>query len=99
VGQTGDIGRIPAIGKSCTYPRASSAALSPDKNPFDVGSLPAVARNANSRFFTDCYHQAAAIGPANAHESGASEALARSWAGWLRGAPLGSGVFKIIISI
>ena len=42
-----------------------SAALSPDKNPFAAGSLAAVRRNANSRFFTDCYHQAAAIKPAD----------------------------------
>src|SRR5262249_32625960 len=40
-----------------------SAALSPDENPFDLGSLAAGARKSNSRFFTDCYHQAAAIGP------------------------------------
>src|SRR5262245_24609225 len=38
--------------------------LSPDKNPFDGGSLTVVARKANSRFFTNCYHQAAAIAPA-----------------------------------
>jgi hypothetical protein len=31
--------------------------LSPDENPFDGGSLAAVAPNANSRFFTDCYHR------------------------------------------
>src|SRR5262249_17459094 len=40
-----------------------SAALSPDKNPFDLGSLAGVCGNANSRFFTDCYHRPAAIGP------------------------------------
>src|SRR6267154_1282735 len=42
-----------------------SAALSPDKNPLAVGSLPVVRPNSNSRFFTDCYHQAAAIKPAD----------------------------------
>src|SRR6188508_2465131 len=41
-----------------------SAALSPDKNPLAVGSLPVVRAESNSRFFTDCYHQAAAIKPA-----------------------------------
>jgi hypothetical protein len=40
-----------------------SAALSPDENPFDPGSLAAVAEKSNSRFFTDCYHEAAAIEP------------------------------------
>src|SRR5215471_15609290 len=40
--------------------------LSPDKNPFDGGSLTVVARKTNSRFFTNCYHQAAAIAPAHA---------------------------------
>src|SRR4051794_21230939 len=40
-----------------------SAALSPDKNPLAVGSLPVVWPKSNSRFFTDCYHQAAAIRP------------------------------------
>jgi len=40
-----------------------SAALSPDKNALAVGSLPVVRPNSNSRFFTDCYHQAAAIKP------------------------------------
>ena len=34
-----------------------SAALSPDKNPLAVGSLPVVRPKSNSRFFTDCYHQ------------------------------------------
>src|SRR5882757_4035078 len=42
-----------------------SAALSPDKNPLAVGSLPVVSPKSNSRFFTDCYHQAAAIRPSD----------------------------------
>src|SRR5215467_4331883 len=46
--------------------------LSPDKNPFDGGSLTVVARKANSRFFTNCYHQAAAIAPADAQSAAAS---------------------------
>src|SRR5262249_57942480 len=43
--------------------------LSPDENPFDGGSLAVVARKANSRFFTNCYHPAAAIAPADARGS------------------------------
>src|SRR4029077_9534366 len=46
-----------------------SAALSPDKKPLAVGSLPAVRPNSNSRFFTDCYHQAAAIKPAHSRKT------------------------------
>jgi hypothetical protein len=39
------------------------AALSPDKNPFDRGSLVGVRDNANSRFFTNCYRSPDAYGP------------------------------------
>ena len=46
-----------------------SAALSPDKNPLAVGSLPVVRPKSNSRFFTDCYHQAAAIRPADGRKT------------------------------
>jgi hypothetical protein len=46
------------------------AALSPVKNPFDAGSLAVVARKSNSRFFTDCYHQAAVIEPPEGRKSG-----------------------------
>jgi hypothetical protein len=47
-----------------------SAALSPDENPFDPGSLAAVAEKSNSRFFTDCYHEAAAIEPPSGRKPG-----------------------------
>ena len=46
-----------------------SAALSPDKNPLAVGSLPVVRPKSNSRFFTDCYHQAAAIRPGDGRKT------------------------------
>jgi hypothetical protein len=48
------------------------AALSPDKNPFDTGSLALVARKSNSRFFTDCYHEAAAFEPPDSRKLGAT---------------------------
>jgi len=63
--------RILAIDKADTLAGKLATALSPDKNPFDTGSLATVAGNANSRFFTDCYHQAAAIQPPGARQSGA----------------------------
>src|SRR6478735_7001289 len=47
-----------------------SAALSPDKNPLAVGSLPVVRPKSNSRFFTDCYHQPAAIRPGDGRKTG-----------------------------
>src|SRR3977135_2829121 len=46
-----------------------SAALSPDKNPLAVGSLPVVWPKSNSRFFTDCYHQPAAIRPGDGRKT------------------------------
>ena len=52
-----------------------SAALSPDEIPFDQESLAAVRPKANSRFFTDCYHEAAAIGPPGSRKGGASPAF------------------------
>ena len=54
-----------------------SAALSPDKNPFDPGSLAAVAEKSNSRFFTDCYHEAAAIEPPDSRKPGRAHRWAR----------------------
>jgi hypothetical protein len=66
------------------------AALSPDKNPFDVGSLALVARESNSRFFTDCYHEAAAIEPPAGRKSGKTErhpASAQIGSGRPRSAP------------
>src|SRR5262244_4324464 len=54
--------------------------LSPDKNPFDGGSLTVVARKANSRFFTNCYHQAAAIAPAHARRPRTRSPLPLPWA-------------------
>jgi len=55
--------------------------LSPDENPFDGGSLAMVGRKANSRFFTDCYHQAAAIAPPHADGSRRRGAMALHWQG------------------
>jgi hypothetical protein len=75
----GDVGgRIPAIDKADTLAGKLAAALSPDKNPFDTGSLATVAGNANSRFFTDCYHQAAAMQPPGRRESAAGGVLVRT---------------------
>src|SRR4029078_5767711 len=48
-----------------------SAALSPDKNPLAVGSLPVVRPKSNSRFFTDCYHHPAAIRPDDGRKTSA----------------------------
>src|SRR5262249_54036302 len=53
--------------------------LSPDENPFDGGSLAVVARKANSRFFTNCYHQTAAIAPAHARRSRTRGPLPLPW--------------------
>src|SRR5215472_8895394 len=54
--------------------------LSPDENPFDGGSLAVVARKANSRFFTDCYHQAAAIGTPHVDGWRRRGVMALAWA-------------------
>ena len=56
-----------------------SAALSPDKNPLAVGSLPVVRPNSNSRFFTDCYHQAAAIRPGDRRKTACWGVCHRAW--------------------
>src|SRR6476646_2175349 len=40
-----------------------SAALYPDKNTIAGGGLPVVWPKSNARFFTDCYHEGAAIRP------------------------------------
>ena len=74
VDHAGDIGRIPAIGKAAHTRGQGSDRVVPDKNPFDGGSLTSVRRKSNSRFFTDCYHQAAAIGPSADRKSTASGA-------------------------
>src|SRR5437667_12288693 len=41
----------------------------PNKNPIAVGSLTGVAEKSNSRFFTDCYHRAAALRPFGRREA------------------------------
>jgi hypothetical protein len=57
-----DVGRIPAVGLVENFPRARfPAALSPEVEPLWKETLASVGINSNSRFFTDCYHQAAAI--------------------------------------
>src|SRR3954447_26818619 len=56
-----------------------SAALSPDKNPLAVGSLPVVWPKSNSRFFTDCYHQAAAIRPGGRRKTACWGVCHRAW--------------------
>ena len=61
-----------------------SAALSPDKNPLAVGSLPVVRPNSNSRFFTDCYHQAAAIKPADRRKTSMRGIVLACWGGATR---------------
>lgn len=53
------------------------AALSPDKNPFDLGSLALVGRKSNSRFFTDCYHEAAAFEPPDGRKWGTTAQVQR----------------------
>lgn len=57
-----------------------SAALSPDKNPLAAGSLSVVRPNSNSRFFTDCYHQAAAIKPADGRKTSMRGIAPACWA-------------------
>jgi hypothetical protein len=60
-----DVGRIPAVGLVENFPRARfPAALSPEVEPLSKETLASVGLNSNSRFFTNCYHQAAAIHPA-----------------------------------
>jgi hypothetical protein len=73
-----------------------SAALSPDENPFDVGSLAAVAEKSNSRFFTDCYHEAAAIEPPASRKPGACSPVARHLQD-LVDAPLGAPAYLKLI--
>src|SRR3977135_3388716 len=62
-----------------------SAALSPDKNPLAAGSLSVVRPNSNSRFFTDCYHQAAAIKPADGRKTSMRGIAPACWADAARG--------------
>src|SRR5215470_1200639 len=91
----GDIGRIPAIGKAVTNPRARIwAALSPDKIPFDRESLAMAETKSNSRFFTNCYHQAAAIEPATGRKRSAQPrcaSLARPVNGYATPGASGAG--------
>jgi hypothetical protein len=57
-----NIGRLPAVGKVEDFPRARfPAALSPEAEPLWKETLSSVGVNSNSRFFTDCYHEAALI--------------------------------------
>jgi len=47
---------FPAVGKVIRIRgQASGRAVPPTENPFGDGNLAVVGRNANSRFFTDCY--------------------------------------------
>src|SRR3982074_551749 len=74
-----------------------SAALSPDKNPLAAGSLSVVRPNSNSRFFTDCYHQAAAIKPAGGRKTSMRGIAPASWGDAPRAArraPRGTGPLR-----
>src|SRR5262245_60918834 len=87
VGQTGDIGRIPAIGKAVHTRGQVRPRCPPTKTPLTWEAYRRSRVTPTHAFLPTVTTQAAAIGPASAYESGASEALACSWAGGLRGAP------------
>src|SRR5260370_37924844 len=62
----------------------------PRQTPFGKRSLTAAAGSSNSRFFTDCYHEAAVFAPLGCRKSGPDPklvALAARWNPPLRLAP------------
>src|SRR5215472_3930972 len=71
---------LPSVRLYVTRGQGFRPRLSPGENPFDGGSLAMVGRKANSRFFTDCYHHAAAIAPPHAGRSRRRGVMALPWA-------------------
>ena len=82
-GQATSVAILPSVKLYITAGKVS-AALSPDKNPLAVRSLPVVRPNSNSRFFTDCYHQAAAIKPADRRKTSMRGIVLACWGGATR---------------
>src|SRR4051794_14937076 len=57
------------IGKAIQNRGQGIGRVVPRQNPLAVGSLPVVRPKSNSRFFTDCYHQGAAIRPGDGRKT------------------------------